>query len=58
MSTHVLWCDEVGGGVSIRTLAQRKRARTCCGRTKWEVGSASDLKGRQDAQAVEGQSGR
>jgi len=58
-STHSLWKDEVGGGVSIRSQTERTRARTSCGVTKWE-GSASHcrLKGREHAQSAEGRSGR
>jgi len=54
----MLWKDEVGGGVSIRS--ERTTGRTGCGRTKWEVRSAPDrrLNGREHAQAEEGRSRR
>jgi len=59
-STHKLRKDEVGGGVSIQSQAQRTRARTSCGRIKSDVGSASDrrLKGQEHSLPVEGQNRR
>jgi len=59
-STHFLWKDKVGDGVSIRLQAQRMTPRTNCGRTKWKMGSASHgrLKGREHTQAEDARSGR
>jgi hypothetical protein len=55
--THSLRKDKGRGGVSIPLQAHTTRSRTCCGRTKAEVGSASHgrLMRPDHAQAVKGQ---